>query len=285
MNCLKNRKIFALFIFVIFLSGYSYAEQGNKEPLVCLKSKERGDFTFRSSAPVDIDMGNITDFQLGQKTQHALSCPRVFVDMNHIEQTNTFGGKLYIIYDEGDDPHTYKYDSGDSIEDNQYNSWYGSWHADSSGVMNAKFSAIFQRDMEDMAIILQINKVVQTDKGGHGYLKGSGDIWFKTFRTATHYPYRRHDVCLHDGQYLKFSSIPLPIPRWKCWLLAVGPYSCLPDGVDADQLDFQREQVLIPKNRKSIDIRSEPPCYSKFGTFENLDIKKAFNVSADRSYP
>ena len=263
---------------IIFASGHSYAEQGNEQPVVCLNSEKRQGLYSNMSAPVDINRGNIKDFQSGQETKQAISCPRVFVDMNPIEGTNTYRGKLHIIYDEGSNPHTYNYDSGDSIEDNQYNSWYGSWDTDTSGNMNAKFSAIFQQDVGRMAVILQINKVVlQTDR----YLKGSGDIWFKTFRAYTPRS-RSDDVCYHEGQYLKHLISPPPIPPWKCWLLAMGPYSCLPDGIDRKQFDSQNP---TPKNKKSIDIRSTPHCYSKFGTFRNLNIKRAFNLSDGEVYP
>lgn len=231
-----------------------------------------------ASAYIRTDRSNFTDFNLGQPANFSISCTRLLLNMSRVSGGSTYKGNLHIVYEEGNKPVGLQYNSGNSAKENKYNKWYGDWRADRRGRTTAKFNAIFQHNKMDMAVILQINKVEEVDVGdGVTSLRGYGDIWFKMFRLFT----TKNDVCHHQGAYVKYAQRRPPRPQWVCWLVPVGAYSCRPEGID---LSFNLRSSNV-YSEKPINLRSEPACYSKFGSFLNLDINQAFNVSSGRDHP
>ena len=249
------------------------------------KYREFADRHGATSAYIVLDKSNFEDFNLGRPTNFSVSCTRMMLNMNPVSGSRTYKGKLYILYDErygnGIKPQALQYGSGSSEKDNQYNKWYGDWRASRRGQTTAKFNAIFQQERTvDMAIILQINKVEEVDEEEDGVfsLRGHGDIWFKMFRIFE----TTSDKCNRNGVYVRYEpSGELPRPRWPCWFTPSGAYGCRPEGTISDYTFVNR----LPYSEKSIDIRSEPECYSKFGEFLNLDINRAFNVPDNRDHP
>ena len=238
-----------------------------------------------ASAFVRLNRSNFEDFNLGQPINFSIDCTRVLLNMSRVSgSSGPYKGKLYLVYEQGNSPVGLQYDSGRTAKENKYNTWYGSWTANSRGRTGAKFSAIFEHTKKEMAIILQINEVEEEDlTDGETILVGYGDIWFKMFRTAFHYPYNRSDVCLHEGDYVRYAQTRPTVPSWKCWFVPIGPYNCFPRGIDTS-FDLKRGKIK-PYVEKNIDIRTTPTCYSKFGTFGGLDINKAFDVDSDEDHP
>lgn len=235
-----------------------------------------------ASAFVRVDRSNFEDFNLGQPINFSIDCSRLLLNMSRVGGSgNTYGGKLYLVYEQDKSPIGVQFDSGSSAKENKHNVWYGSWTANSRGRTGAKFSAIFEHSKKEMAAILQINEVVEEDiTDGAVALKGYGDIWFKMFRTAFHYPYRRGDVCLHEGDYIRYARTKPPLPSWRCWFAPIGPYNCYPGGIDTS-FNPKAKAYAEPTH----DLRSTPSCYRKFGSFLGLDINKAFNVESGSSHP
>ena len=235
-----------------------------------------------ASTFVKIDRSNFEDFNLGQPINFSIDCSRMLLNMSRVGGSrNAYRGKLYLVYDQDKSPIGLEFDSGSSAKENKHNTWYGSWTANSRGLTGAKFNAIFEHSRKEMAVILQINEVVEEDiSDGVVALKGYGDIWFKMFRTSFHYPYNRGDVCLHEGQYIRYAQEKPVVPSWKCWFVPIGPYNCYPKGIDTS---------FNPKNKAydepNLDLRSTPSCYKKFGSFLGLDINKAFNVDSNSTHP
>ena len=233
-----------------------------------------------TSGFVKIDRSNFEDFNLGQPINFSINCSRLLLNMSRVSGSSAYKGKLYLVYEQGNSPVGLQFDSGSSAKENKYNTWYGSWTANSRGQTGAKFSAIFEHTKKEMAVILQINKVVEEDvSDGVVALIGYGDIWFKMFRTAFHFPYNKGDVCLHEGDYVRYARSKPTVPSWKCWFVPIGPYNCYPRGVDAA---FRGKS---PYSEKSLDIRSTPTCYRKFGKLLSLDINRAFKVDSGRRHP
>ena len=228
-----------------------------------------------ASGFVKIDHSNFEDFNFGQPRNFSINCPRLLLNMSRVSGSRAYQGKLYLVYERGDSPVGLQYDSGSSAKENKYNTWSGSWTGN-----RATFSAIFEHTKKEMAVILQIDTVEETDVAdGVTSLLGYGDIWFKMFRTAFHFPYDKGDVCLHKGDYVKYARSRPTVPSWKCWFVPIGPYNCYPRGVDTS---FRGKRAYSETN---LNIRTTPTCYKKFGRFLGIDIRKAFNVESGRRHP
>ena len=196
----------------------------------------------------------------------------MFVDLNQsrrrykgritIAYTDTGGSGVVIRYQD--------YQTGKQDEDIKYNQWRGSWteKADSKGVVEPRFVAIFENKSVG-AVVLHINEVVKYDVGdGEVQYKGYGDVWFKAFRT-----YRKNDRCFSTGTYINQASNVPPIPSGVCWNRAIGPYSCLPSGIRS----MDSIQADLKPDVRELDLE----CYVKLGEFGNLDIHEAFNLNSD----
>ena len=235
-----------------------------------------------ASAYVRTNRSNFQNFNLGRPLNFSVNCTRMALNMTRMRGKNVFHGNLYLMYEEGDTPRGLKYSSGRSEKENQNNRWSGSWSANRRGLTSAKFNAIFEHDKGDMAVILQIDRVEEVDIGdGEVGLRGAGSVWFKMFRTAFRFPYNKSDVCLRSEGYLRDSQNKPPRPNWRCWFIPYGPYNCRPDGVDTAFNPRSRQLY----SEKSINISGDIPCYDEFGTFERLDINKAFNVRSGDDHP
>ncbi len=103
------------------------------------------------------------------------------------------------------------------------------------------FKAFFQD--EEGPIILIIDKIKSVGDGQEPKV-GSGSLWFKRFPAA------------------QASQSPT-----VCWLISKGPFDCRP-WKSGKKLDVERS--ITPDNG-----------YKKLGTFENLDLHKAFDGEDD----
>ncbi|MCY4513112.1 MAG: hypothetical protein OXB86_05435 [Bdellovibrionales bacterium] len=239
-----------------------------------------------ASAFIEIDRSNFEDFNLGQPINFNIDCSRLLLNMSKISGGNAYNGKLYLVYEQENSPIGLQYDSGSSEKENKFNTWYGSWSADSSGRTGAKFSAIFEHTKKEMAVILQINRVVESDvTDGEVVLLGYGDIWFKMFRQAFQFDYRKNDPCLRREGYIRHAQRKPPVPSWKCWFVPIGPYNCYPKGVDTSFSVPKKNYSGTSYAEPNLDIRSTPTCYKKYGSFLGLDINKAFNVDSGSAHP
>ena len=229
-----------------------------------------------ASAFIDLNFANLKDFLMNQALyriavidEESIFCPRIFLNMKKLED-NAFGSSIYKgslvvghegIFYEGLKKPIVTYNSGDTAEDNQFNTWQGDWQAP-----DVNFAAIFESPNHS-AVILHITKVEKEDRvDGKPTYKGHGEVWFKMFRLF----WDREDVCYTQAPYTSTSNFPPPAPRKKCWFLDIGPYSCLPQGI---------------RTIESFDLRGPRPCYKKLGEFRDLDIRKAFNLSAEEDHP
>ena len=235
-----------------------------------------------AGAYIRTNRSNFQDFNLGRPQNFSINCTRMLLNMTRMRGNNVFKGNLAIVYEDGDTPAGNRYSSGSSIKENQNNHWSGSWRGDRNNRTSAKFNAIFEHEKGDMAVILQIDEVDEVDIGdGEVGLRGAGSIWFKMFRSAIGYINDRSDVCLRSSGYLRFAQSKPPRPRWKCWFVPIGPYNCRPEGIDTTFNTRSRQHY----SEKAINISGNLPCYDEFGTFENLDINKAFNVRSGDDHP
>ena len=215
-----------------------------------------GEYTF-----IHLEEDNFSDYLFGHVSNFDPGCPRIFVDMNQTKQ-DTFKGSLRIAYEGSSSSgkrvlKLQKYSSGRSEEANKYNKWTEDDLSDRS----QEFFAFFE-DGSSTSLILHVEDVdtVPVQDGEDEYF-GQGTIWFKMFRTLA----RRGDNC-YTGVYIKDAHTKPSRPdsnKDSCWLLGIGPYSCLPDGI-----------------RTSIteDNMEDPTCYKKLGEFGNLDLIRAFNI-------
>ena len=216
---------------------------------------------------------SLEDFLIGQRLNFPVRCARMVLNMERVGNTKLYRGDVYILYDVGSSrPDGVRFNSGHSKEDNTHNRWSGSFRAGRRGVTGAEFSGIFQHTGREMALILQIDRVVEEDVAdGETDLRGYGNIWFKTFRHPTYFSQADHnrDPCYQNGPYMRHARKKPPRPSKKCWFLTQGPYNCRPNGIGTGV----------------INISKSPTCYNKLGTFGNLEINEAFNVERDEDHP
>ena len=282
---------------------FSHLKKCNRRPH--WDQQEEG---YGASAFIDLNQENLKDFSMGQDLNYEMLCLRIFLDMKKLTDSSldspVYKGNFVVAYDyiiptqkektieyRWHAPYdtyfkiiaaegiagTVEYNSGETAEDNQFNTWQGNWETP-----DVNFAAIFESSkplgshrvflinppetFPDSAVILNINKVEKEDTvDGEPAYKGHGEIWFKMFRLFHH----KEDVCYTKGNYISNAYLLPPVPRRKCWFLDIGPYSCLPRGI---------------RTIESFDLRSDLPCYKKLGEFEDLDIRKAFNLSPEENY-
>ena len=230
---------------------------------------------YGASAFLHLAESKLEEYRLGQPLNFDPGCPRVFLDMNKTKE-RTYKGNLYVAFEgEGRSGRRaiklHQYSSGRAVEDNQYNKWASrSWKSNSRNKVPDQGFAAFFEDSGTRAIILQIKRVVQYDvSDGVLEYRGYGDIWYKMFRT---YSGDRGDACYSGGTYVSHAQVKPKKPNRRCWLLGIGPYSCLPDGVGST---FTEESLQ----------EDDPECYTLLGEFGNLNLNEAFNVNLDDDHP
>ena len=185
--------------------------------------------------------------------------------MEKIEDRSIYEGSFSIAYEDTGysgqrEIVLYPYDSGNAVEENQFNAWEGDWKAP-----DVNFAAVFETD--NSAAILRINKVKRDGTvDGKPVYKGAGEVWFKMFKTFV----SKEDRCYTQGGYIAHAPVKPLVPAKRCWFLDVGPYSCLPKGI---------------WTIKDFSLRSELPCYKKLGEFGYLDIHEAFDLDSDEEHP
>jgi len=216
------------------------------------------------------DSSSIEDYRLGIRQNFDIQCARMYLDMSRLSgASRAYKGMLVISFEDGRSIKLQRYKSGFTAGENKYNKWVNSvsgatWEPNSNGRVNKEFYAIFED--QDAAVILQLKdiRIRDVQDGKIAYL-GAGDAYYKMFRTWTG---DNNDVCYSKGNYARYAKAP-PSRNGRCWLLGTGPFSCRPNG------------VLSPGARVTdINIRGSLKCYSKLGSFYNLDIEEAFNVGS-----
>lgn len=267
------------------LSHWQVAKEYDKYSFSDSRIQSLGALT---SAVIDLNFANLNNFLMNQRLQRVADgygsiCPRIFLSMKKLEaNTSVYKGSFILghegIFYEGMEKPLVGYYSGDTAEDNQFNTWHGNWEApdvnfaaifESSGTVETKFISVNgeKEKAPISAVILRINRVEKsTSTDGEPTYKGHGEVWFKMFRLF----WNREDVCYTKGPYIANAHIMPPPPRKKCWFLDMGPYSCLPRGI---------------RTMESFDLRGDLPCYKKLGEFKDLDIRKAFNLSPEEEHP
>ena len=220
---------------------------------------------YGASAFIDLNHRNLRDFLKGQEPNYELGCPRIFLNMEKIEGKSFYEGSFSIAYEDTGysgqrEVVLYPYDSGNAVADNKFNTWKGNWRTP-----DVDFAAIFENSFS--AIILRIKEVEMEDVAdGELAYKGYGEVWFKMFRIFK----KKGDDCYTKGGYIAHAPVKPPSPTKRCWLLDVGPYSCLPKGI---------------RTIKSFNLRGDRTCYKKLGEFGYLDIHEAFNLDSDEEHP
>ena len=220
---------------------------------------------YGTSAILDFDYKNIVDYREGHEPIYEMICPRLFLKMQKEKGTSVYKGQLTVVY-LGDDPQTGRlstivdiYNSGDSVEENQFNNWQGSWGENPS----ADFAAIFEHP--NKAVILRITDVKKIEvRDGEQAYKGYGSLWYKVFRTFK----RKGDICYNEGNYVSHVHRRPPIRPDRCWFLSKNPYGCRPQGYE-----------------KAVNLRGSLTCYRKLADFGYLDIHEAFFVEDDEGHP
>lgn len=225
-------------------------------------------------APISFDQANMRDYRLGRENNYNIECARILVNLK--KSGDGYIGRLIIAYRDpasGNNNVIKKqsYHTGYSSEDVKYNEWKGSWAKppDNNQTVEPKFIAIFE-DKNFGALIMHIKEVERINQeGGENIYKAYGEIWFKAFRTYT----RKSDTCYSQGVYVSKARRQPPLSPKRCWQNNVGPYSCLPSGINTIK---KLEDQLDPRN-EDLDL----DCYQLLGKFINLDISEAFNVSTE----
>lgn len=249
------------------------------------KSRQYQDLVGKWGASVLVDLSErrLRDLRLGRESNYGVRCPRIFLDMEKVSGGAAYGGTLRITFEDttyGGQKSIFPmpYLSGDSPQDNRFNTWRGDWKQGSRDPPVVNFSAIFESDFYDperpdipplvAAVILRISKVrrVEIADGSRQALKGAGSVWFRMFRQFR----SKQDVCHRQGGYAYLAQRTIPLPNKRCWLLDRGPYSCLPKGIGT---------------LGSFNLSGSLTCYNKLLDFEYLDIHRAFNLESDQNHP
>ena len=239
---------------------------------------------YGSMGVLEFDTSALEDYRMGAEENFPIKCPRIYLNLRQIGSKKTFRGKMAISYQTENEIKLQEFDSGYNESDNANNRWgRGSWPKKTGSRSNREsrkpFNAIFED--EDSAIILRIKKVHTKDlRDGKVAYFGSGELFYKMFRYSD--TAGRGDECYTSGTYMRFfnqrdcapgyrcSSIPR---RGKCWKIAHGPYSCLPNGALSPSGGRAR---AVPK----INITAGLKCFRELATFKNINIEEAFNVES-----
>ena len=223
-----------------------------------------------TSAPLTIrDSLVFEDFRLGEPVNSMgdIANLRVYVRLSKVSGQRYYAGIITVAYQDygrtNKPNRRIRFQSGTG-SNARYNIWLN----------QDSFHGFFQEDLG--ALIFVIDDTTEVDCGpdrDDSITLYSGSIWTMQFRTT----FRRQNSCNnHDQQYVfQYNQNPIGgerIPTLsernrKCWFLTNGPFDCR----------TWRQGNGVNTVR---DVEPDDSCYSRLGTFEGLDIKKAFGVNS-----
>ena len=231
--------------------------------------KQLRELRYGTMANFEFNGSSLQDFLFGESQNFEPICGRLYLDMDKVD--SKYKGSLSLALQTNTRIRTFKgFKSGFSASDNRYNSWSGSsWEEDGNNKVDKTFHAIFED--EHSALILKLEDVVIRDVGdGEVRYMGAGEIFYKMFRIAV-----REDVtntkgsCYSTGAYVSRAHTAPPRPSNRCWFVNFGPYSCRPEGSLGVKDKFTDISITAGSYK----------CFSRLGSFWNLDIEEAFNDS------
>ena len=269
-----------------FSSNYS-DQSGSTNPFFKSGSILDQEGSWGTSAPLkgfdgdDFSLDNFEEYRMGHPISHESDVGdlRVYVDLSStkVGKHTYYSGTVTINYINlnGQDKTT-RYRSGDG-SDARYNVW----------VLQAKYNNLYfhgffqnEEPSKEGALILVIDRKTlipvcdNKDCNNDPYLVG-GSVWFMNFRTTLGGK-DKNSCNNHDNDYVANYNANLAFGQEridtlsqrdkKCWFINIGPYDCR---------TWKRGKGL------NTYLRAEPygRCYTKLGSFEGLDLAKAFNVS------
>ena len=221
-----------------------------------------------TSAPITITNSlTFEDFRLGVpvNSMKDIQNLRVYVKLGKVSRQKYYAGRVTIAYEDYGREKPFRsisFHSGNGANA-QYNVW----------LKKTKFHGFFQEN--NGALILVINRItsVRPNPDAPPVMSYGGSIWTMQFRTTFG---GRNSCNNHDQKYVfQYNQNPpggeliptLSERNKKCWFLTIGPFDCRTWRKGKGVNTFK---AVEPDDR----------CYSKLGTFEGLDIPKAFGVSA-----
>ena len=225
--------------------------------------------TFGTSAPfTSTNNTTFEDFRLGEpiNSMKDIEDLRVYVQLSKTNK-NHYAGEVTIAYwDYGRQKpfRRVRFSSGNG-DNAKYNVWFRK---------NDKkyFHGFFQENYGSIILVIdKVTPVVKDPDNPQPDTLYSGSIWTMQFRTT----FRGKNSCNnHDQRYVfehnkylsGYGQETIPRPNRKCWFITKGPYDCRTwrAGKGVNTL-----KAVLPDGN----------CYSKLGTFEGLDILKAFDIN------
>ncbi len=221
-----------------------------------------------TSAPITITNSLIfEDFRLGVpvNSMNDIQNLRVYVKLGKVSGQKYYAGRVTIAYEDYGREKPFRNISFQS--GNGANAKYNVW------LKKTKFHGFFQEN--NGALILVIDRItsIRPNPDAPAVMSYGGSIWTMQFRTT----FRGQNSCNNRDQKYVFQYnqnppggelIPMLSERnRKCWFLTIGPFDC-----------------RTWRHGKGVNtfkaVEPDDNCYSKLGTFEGLDIPKAFGVSA-----
>ena len=148
------------------MEGFSYLKKCRRLPHWIRQEEEYG-----ASAFIDLDQENLKDFFMEKDLNYEMLCPRIFLNIKKLTDSSfnspVYKGRFVVAYDDiitsmekgtailyfnGPDlrsdsfeiiiargnVETVEYSSGETVEDNQFNTWQGDWQT-----LDVNFAAIF----------------------------------------------------------------------------------------------------------------------------------------------
>ena len=248
---------------------------------------------YGTSAPITItNRDAFEDFRLNEplNSMDDIEDPRVYVKLNKTG-SNYYGGDVAILYwDYSRDPSGTrllgaKLHSG-SGNDARYNVW------SSKPDQQKYYHGFFQENAGSVILVIdRTTPVVQDLDNPKTNTLYSGSIWTMQFRMTfnkanscnskqlyvEHYIERQNNICsgkappppppfnMYRDCSPSNSFTPLSERNKKCWEFDIGPFDCR-TWRSGNQVDTFRT------------VEPDGDCYTKLGTFQGLDIVKAFGV-------
>ena len=212
--------------------------------------------------PSSINASTLEYFRLGQPTdKDDIDATAVYVDLRKTSNAGTYEGQVtlsYRIKETGEIIHPH-FVSGED-KDARYNMWVKKGNT-------IFFHGFFQekgRNPPPASVVLVLDhKSPNTNPDKPTNDVWGGSIWFMNF----HLNPKLKTGCRNKDQPFIYSH---PNPSMfaidkKCWFIETGPLNCR-TWKSGDKVD--------PFRRAEPDV-----CYSKFGTFEGLEVDEAFDVA------
>ena len=255
-----------------YSTGGRSSSNNNNDPLYKSSYVLEKEDRWGTSAPITITSDStFEDFRLGEpvNSMDDIEDLRVYVKLSKTSK-NYYAGDVTIAYwDNGRErpERIVPFRSG-SGNNAKYNVWFRK---------NSKdyFHGFFQETYGAVILVIDdITPVVQNPDAPATNILYSGSIWVMQFRTT----FKKRNSCNnHDQKYVfehnkYLSSIgeetlsTLAERDRKCWFLTSGPYDCR----------TWRNGNGVSTFRA---VNPDDNCYRKMGTFQGLNILKAFDVS------